>query len=54
MPHPRAPREFVGETENLSIEAASYPRTGTGSQARRARGSWRHGCLLWCAHRAPL
>jgi len=26
MPHPRAPRGFVGGTENRSIEAASYPR----------------------------
>jgi hypothetical protein len=26
MPHPRAPREFVGGNENRSIEAASYPR----------------------------
>jgi hypothetical protein len=26
MPHPRAPSELVGGTENLSIEAASYPR----------------------------
>jgi hypothetical protein len=33
MPHPRVPKRFVGRTEYLSIEAASYPRTGTGSSA---------------------
>jgi hypothetical protein len=39
MPHPHVPNT-VGGTENLSIAAASYLRTGTGSSAALAIASF--------------